>query len=102
MLIVQVHVHVKEDAIDKFLSATVENARESVKEPGIARFDVIQEREDRSRFVLLEIYRSEEDPLKHKLTKHYEVWRDAVEHMMAEPRFSVKYHNKFPDDQGWG
>lgn len=102
MLIVQVHVHVKKDIIDEFISASIENASLSIQEPGITRFDLIQENEDPSRFVLLEVYRSEDDPEKHKQTRHYEVWRDTVESMMAEPRHSVKYHNLFPDDQGWG
>jgi len=102
MLIVQVHVHVKKDVIDEFISASIENASLSIQEPGIARFDVIQENEDPSRFVLLEVYRSEDDPEKHKQTRHYEVWRDRVESMMIESRHSVKYHNLFPDDQGWG
>ena len=102
MFIVQVHVHVNENAIDNFITATIENARLSVQEPGIARFDLIQAKEDPSRFVLLEVYRTEEDPGLHKQTDHYEVWRNTVEGMMAEPRHSVKYHNLFPDDQGWG
>ena len=102
MFIVQVHVHVKERAIDEFITASIENARHSVQEPGIARFDLIQEKEDPTRFVLLEVYRTEVDPGMHKQTEHYGVWRDTVESMMAEPRHSVKYHNLFPDDQGWG
>ncbi len=102
MFIVQVHIHVKEAVIDEFITASIENAHHSVREPGIARFDVIQEKDDPTRFVLLEVYRTEEDPGLHKQTKHYAVWRDTVEGMMAEPRQSVKYHNLFPDDQGWG
>ncbi len=102
MLIVQVHVHVKNDAIEDFVKASLENARHSVQEPGIARFDLIQEKGDPTRFVLVEVYRSEDDPGSHKQTEHYEVWRNTVESMMAEPRHSVKYNNLFPDDQGWG
>ena len=102
MLIVQVHVHVNDDAIDNFITASMENARHSVQEPGIARFDLIQAKEDPSRFVLLEVYRTEGDPGLHKQTDHYAVWRDTVDSMMAKPRHSVKYHNLFPDNQGWG
>jgi autoinducer 2-degrading protein len=101
MLIVHVHVHVKPESIDAFRDASVENARSSVQEPGVARFDVIQEAGDPARFVLVEVYRSPEAAAQHKETAHYAKWRDAVAPMMAEPRTSVKYSNAFPPDAGW-
>jgi (4S)-4-hydroxy-5-phosphonooxypentane-2,3-dione isomerase len=101
MLIVHVHVHVKPESIEPFREASLENARNSVQEPGIARFDVIQQADDASRFVLLEVYRSPEAVVAHKETRHYQVWRDTVTSMMAEPRTSVKYSNLFPGDEGW-
>jgi len=91
MLIVHVHVHVKPDAIEAFRDASVENARNSIQEPGIARFDVIQQMDDPSRFVLVEVYRTPEAAAAHKETRHYQVWRDTVADMMAEPRSSIKY-----------
>ena len=102
MFIVHVFVHVKPESVDAFKTATIENARNSVQEPGIARFDVIQQRDDPTRFVLVEVYRTDKDPAKHKATAHYQTWRDTVADMMAEPRSSVKYGNVFPDDEGWG
>ncbi|MGA3116044.1 MAG: antibiotic biosynthesis monooxygenase [Syntrophobacteraceae bacterium] len=102
MFIVHVFVHVKEDLVEAFKAATVENARNSVEEKGIARFDVIQQTDDQTRFVLVEVYRTREDPALHKETAHYKTWRDAVEAMMAEPRTSIKFANVFPDEQGWG
>jgi (4S)-4-hydroxy-5-phosphonooxypentane-2,3-dione isomerase len=102
MLIVLVHVHVKEESIEAFREASRENARNSVKEPGIARFDVIQQRDDPSRFILVEVYRTTDDPARHKETAHYKTWRDSVEAIMAEPRVSYKFDNVFPDDRGWG
>jgi (4S)-4-hydroxy-5-phosphonooxypentane-2,3-dione isomerase len=101
MLIVHVFVHVKDEAVEPFRAATLENARASVKEPGVVRFDVIQELEDPGRFVLVEIYRTTDDPARHKETPHYARWRDAVEPMMAEPRRSVKYRPLFPEDGLW-
>lgn len=101
MLVVHVHVHVKKDMIEEFKKISIENAQNSIKEPGIARFDVIQQNDDKSKFVLVEIYRTPEDPAKHKETTHYKKWRDAVENMMTEPRFSVKFTNLFPDETGW-
>ncbi len=101
MLIVHVFVHVKPDQAEAFLAATLENARNSIQEPGIARFDVIQQQDDPTRFVLVEVYRTPEDPGKHKETSHYQKWRDTVADMMAEPRTSIKYTNVFPDEQGW-
>ncbi|HSN74307.1 MAG TPA: antibiotic biosynthesis monooxygenase [Anaerolineae bacterium] len=101
MLIVHVHVHVKPEFVDAFREATSENARNSVLEPGIARFDVLQQADDPTRFVLVEVYRSVEATAQHKETAHYAAWRDAVAEMMAEPRSSVKYSNVFPDDAGW-
>lgn len=101
MLVVHVHVHVKPEYVEAFQQATVENARHSVQEPGIARFDVIQQADDPTRFILVEVYRTAEAPARHKETAHYQVWRDTVAEMMAEPRTSVKYTNLFPDDSGW-
>ena len=100
MLIVHVFVRVKPDQVDAFRAASVENARKSILEPGIARFDVIQQQDDPTRFVLVEVYRTSEDPGRHKETAHYQKWRDAVAPMMAEPRTSIKYTNVFPDEQG--
>jgi quinol monooxygenase YgiN len=101
MLIVHVHVHVKPEYVEQFRHASVENARNSVQEPGIARFDVIQQSDDPSRFILVEVYRDQEATLKHKESKHYATWRDAVAPMMAEPRSSVRFSNVFPSDEGW-
>jgi (4S)-4-hydroxy-5-phosphonooxypentane-2,3-dione isomerase len=101
MLAVHVFVHVKKDQIDAFKAATVENARNSRKEPGIVRFDVAQQADDPARFVLVEVYRTAEAAASHKETRHYQVWRDAVASMMAEPRSSVKYDTVSPDDKGW-
>ncbi len=100
MLIVHVFVHVKENQIEQFKSASVENARNSVLEPGVARFDVIQQADDPTRFVLVEIYRTPADAGRHKETAHYAKWRDAVAPMMAEPRTSIKYSSVFPENQG--
>jgi quinol monooxygenase YgiN len=102
MFIVHVHVHVKPEFVEAFRQATLENARNSLQEPGVARFDVIQQRDDPNCFVLVEVYRTPEDAGRHKETAHYPVWRDTVAEMMAEPRSSVKYDNVFPNDDGWG
>jgi (4S)-4-hydroxy-5-phosphonooxypentane-2,3-dione isomerase len=101
MHVVLVHVHVKLEFVESFKKATTENARRSLKEPGIARFDFIQQDGDVTRFILIEAYRTPDDALKHKDTTHYQVWRDAVADMMAEPRRSLKYVNTFPDDASW-
>lgn len=102
MLVVHVHVHVKAEYLNAFIQETIENAQNSIKEPGIARFDVVQQLDDPDRFVLVEVYRDEGAPAKHKETAHYARWRDAVADMMAEPRWSVKYSNLYPDESGWG
>jgi (4S)-4-hydroxy-5-phosphonooxypentane-2,3-dione isomerase len=101
MLIVHVHVHVKPEFLEQFQQACVENARNSVEEPGIARFDVIQQADDPTRFVLVEVYRTVDAPGQHKETAHYAAWRDTVASMMAEPRYSVKYSNVSSGDEGW-
>ncbi|MCD6570148.1 MAG: antibiotic biosynthesis monooxygenase [Deltaproteobacteria bacterium] len=101
MFIVHVFVHVKPDQVEAFKAATLENARSSIQEPGIVRFDVIQQQDDSTRFVLIEVYRTPDDPARHKETAHYQKWRDAVGNMMAEPRTSIKYTNIFPDDKDW-
>ena len=101
MRIVHVHVSVKAHWVEAFRAASLENARHSLHEPGIARFDVVQNEEDPTRFVLVEAYRTAEAVAQHKETAHYQKWRDAVAPMMAEPRTSVKFTNVFPDDAGW-
>jgi quinol monooxygenase YgiN len=101
MLIVHVQVHVKPECIDQFKAASIENARHSLEEAGIARFDVIQQTEDPTRFILVEVYRTPEAPVQHKETAHYQVWRDKVAAMMAEPRTSVKFTNVYPGEEGW-
>ena len=98
MLIVHVQVHVKPESVEAFKRACITNARESLKEPGIARFDVVQQQDDPTKFVLVEGYRTPEAPAAHKETRHYQTWRDAVAPMMAEPRSSVKFSNVFPDE----
>jgi (4S)-4-hydroxy-5-phosphonooxypentane-2,3-dione isomerase len=101
MQIVLVYVQVKPNSIESFKEITQENARNSVQEPGIARFDVIQQMDDPTRFILVEVYRDAEAPAKHKETAHYLNWRDKVIDMMAEPRYGIKYTNVFPDENGW-
>ncbi|HXE10716.1 MAG TPA: putative quinol monooxygenase [Bryobacteraceae bacterium] len=101
MLVVHVHVRVKPEFIEAFRQATIENAAESIKEAGIARFDVLEHSSDAAHFVLVEVYRNTDAPAAHKETPHYQKWRDAVAGMMAEPRTSVKYGNIFPGDKGW-
>jgi (4S)-4-hydroxy-5-phosphonooxypentane-2,3-dione isomerase len=101
MLIVHVHVRVQPEFVEQFKEATIENAGNSVKEPGIARFDVVQQQDDLTRFVLVEVYRTSEAPALHRETAHYLAWRDRVENMLAEPRTRVTYSAVYPGDQGW-
>lgn len=101
MLVVHVHVYVNPDTIDAFKAATVANASNSVREPGIARFDVIQDNDDPAHFILVEVYRSVEATVAHKETAHYATWRDTVAPMMAKSRTAVKFSNVYPEDSGW-
>src|SRR5262245_33375628 len=101
MLVVHVHIHVKPESIEEFKRATIANATQSIHEPGIARFDLLQQSDDPARFILVEVYRTADAPAQHKETTHYAVWRDTVAPMMAEPRTSVKLANVHPPDEGW-
>lgn len=101
MIIVHVQVVVKPDSVEAFKQASIANAQASLQEPGVFRFDVIQEEADPNRFMLVEIYRSSQAQAAHKETHHYALWRDTVAPMMAEPRRSVKFTNVFPDDTIW-
>ena len=102
MLVVHVNVRVRPERIGDFLAATVVNARASLAEPGVLRFDVIQDRADPAHVVLVEVYRDADAPAAHKLTPHYAAWRDSVAEMMAEPRGSVRYSVVFPvSGEGW-
>jgi quinol monooxygenase YgiN len=102
MLVVNVFIQVKPEDLDAFIIATLENAKNSLNEPGIARFDVLQSPEEPNHFMLNEVYRTKEDTGKHKQTKHYQVWKEAVEDMMAAPRTKKIYYSIFPDEAGWG
>jgi autoinducer 2-degrading protein len=101
MLVIHIQVHVKPEYVEAFKQASLANARESVKEPGIARFDIIQQQDDATRFIFAEAYRTKDAPAAHKETKHYQTWRDTVAPMMTEPRASVKCESVFPGDSEW-
>ncbi len=101
MHLVHVHIHVKPEFVEAFKQATLENAAKSVKETGNIRFDILQQAEDPTRFVLVEIYRTAEASGAHKETAHYKLWRDAVMKMMAEPRQGIRFVNIFPQDADW-
>ena len=101
MLVVHVHVHVKPDAVEVFKEKTIKNANNSIQEPGILQFDLLQQEDDPSRFLIVEIYKNVEATAKHKETAHYAEWRDAVEAMMAEPRKSIKYTKIHPVERDW-
>ena len=102
MYIVQVFIHVKSDAVAAFEAATLDNAKQSVQVPGIARFDLMRQVDDPTRFVLLEVYRSREGHPLHKETAHYKRWQEIAEPLMAEPRTRIIYENVYPGDPGWG
>ena len=101
MHIIHVMVHVKPEHVEAFKAATLDNARNSVREPGIARFDVIQQADDPTRFVLVEVYRDPGAPALHRETAHFAAWRDSVADMLVEPRTRMQYANIFPNDGGW-
>ena len=101
MHIVHVFIQVKQEFLDEFILATLDNARNSVNEPGVARFEVIQEKDDPTRFVLVEVYHTEEDNASHRQTAHYARWRDKVEGMLIAQRSRQVYKNIFPDEMGW-
>jgi (4S)-4-hydroxy-5-phosphonooxypentane-2,3-dione isomerase len=101
MHILHVHIRVKPECLDAFKTATLASARASAQEPGVARFDVAQQADDPTRFVLVEAYRSPAGHAAHRETAHFATWRDTVATMMAEPRTAAKFVNLFPDDTGW-
>lgn len=102
MYIVHVFCHAKAEHVAEFKAACVANARSSVQEPGVARFDVVQQADDPTRFVLIEVYRTPDDPARHKETAHYAAWAETVKDWFAEPRSRIVYANVFPGDEGWG
>ena len=101
MLAVHVNIQVKPECVERFIEATKENAKNSLNEAGIARFDLIQQQDDPTRFVLVEVYRDAVAPALHKETAHYARWRDTVADMMAVPRGSTKFETLYPDASGW-
>lgn len=102
MLVAMIYIHVKPESVDAFRQASIENAKNSIREPGIARFDLIQQADDPTRFMLVEVYRDTDGPARHRETAHYKTWREGVEPMMAEPRMRTVYQSVYPDEAGWG
>ncbi|WP_027415469.1 putative quinol monooxygenase [Aneurinibacillus terranovensis] len=101
MYIVHVSIKVKEQHISAFRKVSIENARNSLNETGVARFDVLQQQDDPSNFLLVEVYYTPEAQLKHRETEHFKKWRAAIADMIAEPYTFVKYDNSFPNESGW-
>ena len=101
MLILHVSIHVKPECVDAFIAATKENARNSLLEPGVVRFDIARQEDDPNRFMLYEVYRRAEDHALHRQTAHFATWRDTVNSMMAEPRVGTRYSNVSPTDSEW-
>lgn len=101
MLVVHVHVHVKPEHVAAFIAETRKNSEASLREPGVARFDFVQQADDVTRFVLVEAYKTADAPAQHKETAHYAAWRDAVADMMQSPRTSVKYQTLCPEEARW-
>lgn len=101
MVILHVHVHVRPEHLDAFREATLENARNSIQEPGVLRFDVVQQVDDPARFVIVEVYRDESAIEAHRQSAHYAKWRDLAEPMMAEPRHRALFKTVFPDEEDW-
>lgn len=101
MIIVHVRTAVNPDSIDAFINATLKNAQNSINEPGVIRFDFIQQADSPSNFLLIEIFKNEDAAAKHKQTPHYIKWRDAVETMMSQPRNSIKYKAIYPEEKKW-
>jgi (4S)-4-hydroxy-5-phosphonooxypentane-2,3-dione isomerase len=101
MIIVNIYIHSKESMIDAFKEANIKNARNSIMEPGILRFDVLQQEDDPSRFLLVEIYKNEKAISAHKETEHYAEWLKVAEPMLVESRVKTVYKNLFPDENGW-
>jgi autoinducer 2-degrading protein len=101
LLVVHVQVHVKPEGVGAFRSASLANAEASRREPGVVRFDVLQDRDDPARWVLVEVYRDAAASAAHKETAHYATWRDAVAPLMAAPRSSRRFVNVSPDASGW-
>jgi len=101
MFVVIVQTHVKPEFLQAFKEATYDNASNSILEPGVARFDVYQQKDDPTCFSLIEIYRDEDAPAKHRESSHYLRWRDAVESMLVEPRTRVTYDIYFPPLAEW-
>jgi quinol monooxygenase YgiN len=102
MLVYVVEVHVLADSVEEFKEAILENARNSLQESGVVRFDVLQMDDDPSRFLLIEVYRDADGPARHKETAHYLAWKQKAEAWMAEPRKGIRFHNLFPEDAAWG
>lgn len=101
MVILIVNLHVKKEHLEAFRQATMENARNSIQEPGIVRFDVLQQSDDPTRFVLYEVYRDSEAPARHRETAHYNAWVTKVPDMLVEPRTRTLYSNVVPRDAEW-
>ena len=101
MLVVHVHVRIRPEDLEAFLAETQRNAAASLEEPGVRRFDVLQDEGDAGHLVLNEVYVDQSAADAHKQTAHYARWRDAVAGMMVQPRTSTRFAAVFPGEMGW-
>ena len=91
MVVTCVHVSVKAEHIDDFIKATRINHEASIRESQNMRFDVLQDPNDPSKFILYEAYASADGAAAHRETPHYLTWRETVASWMAEPRKGISY-----------
>ena len=101
MVIVHVFIKIKPGTIEPFKAATLKNAQNSIKEPGILRFDFMQQEDDPLSFLIVEVYKDNNAVAQHKETAHYAEWRQSAEHLIAEPRKRIQYINIFPEEREW-
>jgi len=101
MVIVHVFIKIKPGMTEPFKAATLKNAQNSIKEPGILRFDFMQQEDDPLSFLLVEVYKDDNAIIQHKETSHYAEWCKVAEHLIAEPRERIRYANIFPEDKEW-
>ena len=98
-VITHVHVTCVSGTEDEFAEASMANAASSVLEPGNLRFDVLRDKDEPNKFLLIEVYDNSNSAAAHKQTPHYLEWRQTVQEMMAEPRQAYTYVARFPEEE---
>ena len=103
MLIFQFHHYIKPEFVEAYRDAIVENARHTLLEPGIIRFDVLQDKKNPTHFSLFEAYQDAAARETHLTMPYFLKWKETVlgQEMFAQKGHGDEFDAVFPQADAW-